>query len=306
MLTVREMNVFRHVMECGSITAAAEVLKISQPAVSRLLQQAEARLGFPLFSREKKRLRATAEANALFPETVSAFAAIDSVQRLAGELKSGQRGILTVAAIPALANALIPPAVLRLKNDCPRILVRLLTQSAHEIANLVSNQRADLGVIIGPIATPGVTIDELCSTDLGCVMPQHHPLARNKTLTPRDIKGERLIGLSRHLPLGAQVERTFADANVPLRLAVEVTQSTVALSLVRTGAGIALLDGFSCLSAWGSDLTARKLASPAKSLARILTAKDRPLPRLASQFSNILHDVAREMDVGLPLARKNS
>jgi len=305
-LTLREMDVFRRVMELGSITAAAEALRNSQPAASRLLRQAEERIGFPLFRRERKRLRATAEADALFPETVGAFAAIDAVQRLAGELRSGQRGTLTVAAIPALANGLVPTAVQRFKHACPHVLVRLLAHSAHEIANLVSNQRADLGIIIGPIAKLGVTITELCSTDLGCVMPRQHRLAQKKTLTPSDIKDEQLIGLSRHLPLGVQVERMFADANVPLRFAVEVTQSTMALSLVRAGAGVALLDGFSCLTAWGSDLTARPLAPPTKSLARILTARDRPPARLAVEFCDILHDVAGEMDFELPRSRRAS
>ena len=302
-LTLREMDVFRRVMELGSITAAAAVLNISQPAASRLLLQAEERLGFPLFRREKKRLRATAEAHALFPETVGAFAAIDSVRRLAGELKGGQRGTLTVAAIPALANALMPFAVQRFRHARPGVLVKLLAHSAHDIANLINNQRADLGIIIGPMTTAGVGVNELCSTHLGCVMPRHHPLAGKKTVSPGDLQGEQLIGLSRHLPLGAQVERMFADTNVPLRFAVEVTQSTVALSLVRAGVGVALLDGFSCLSAWGADLAARPLAPPTKSFARILTARDRPLPRLAAEFCDILHDIADEMNFDLPHAK---
>ena len=58
MLSMRELEVFRRVMELGTITAAAEMLHISQPAVSRTLQQAERRLGFPLFLRRKKRLLA--------------------------------------------------------------------------------------------------------------------------------------------------------------------------------------------------------------------------------------------------------
>jgi DNA-binding transcriptional LysR family regulator len=299
-LSLREMDVFRRVMELGSITAAAAALNISQPAASRLLQQAEERLGFPLFRREKKRLRATAEADALFPEAVGAFAAIDSVQRLAGELRAGQRGTLTVAAIPALANALIPFAVQRFRPAHPGVLVRLLAHTAHDIANLVNNQRADLGVIIGPMTTMGVSVNDLCSSDLGCVMPRNHPLSERDTIRPADLQGEHLIGLSRHLPLGAQLERLFADANVSLRLGVEVTQSTVALSLVRTGVGVALLDGFSCLSAWGADLSARPLAPRTKSFARTLTARDRPLTRLATEFRNILHDIAGEMDFDLP------
>jgi DNA-binding transcriptional LysR family regulator len=293
------MDVFRRVMELGSITAAAEALKISQPAASRLLQEAEQRLGFPLFRREKKRLRPTAEANALFPEAVGAFAALDSVQRLAGELRTGQRGTVTVAAIPALANALVPLAVRRFQASRSGVLVRLLSRTAHEIAELVSNQQADLGIVIGPITTLGVRINELCSTELGCVMPKDHCLAGKQALAPGDLEDERLIGLSRYLPLGAQVERMFLDANVPLRFAVEVTQSTVALSLVRAGVGVALLDGFSCLSAWGADLVARPLAPSTKSLARIVSAKDRPLSRLAAEFNDLLRAVVGEINFQL-------
>ena len=59
------MEVFRHVVECGSVTAAAAARRISQPSVSKTLQQAEERLGFKLFTRQRKRLIPTAEAEAL-------------------------------------------------------------------------------------------------------------------------------------------------------------------------------------------------------------------------------------------------
>jgi DNA-binding transcriptional LysR family regulator len=302
MLSLREMDVFRRVMELGSVTAAAEVLNVTQPAASRMLQQAEERLGFPLFRREKKRLRPTAEAEALFPEAVGAFAAIDAVQRLASELKTGQTGTLTVAVIPALANALLPLAVQRFKDGRPGVLVRVITSSAHDIAHLVRNQRADLGVIIGPMTTPGVVLSELCSTDLGCVMPSDHPLTVREALCPADLAGSQLIGLARHLPLGVQVARAFADANVPFQLSVEVTQSTVALSLVRARLGIALLDGFSCMSAWSADLSVRPLIPTTKSVARILQSRDRPLARLAAEFSDVLHAVAGHLSFSLPVA----
>ena len=89
-ISVREMDVFRCVMQSGSVTNAAAALNISQPAVSRMLQQAEERLGFSLFEREKKRLKPTTEAQTLFAEVVNVFAAIEHTQRLAVELRDGQ------------------------------------------------------------------------------------------------------------------------------------------------------------------------------------------------------------------------
>lgn len=300
LLSLREMDVFRRVMELGSVTAAAAALNITQPAVSRLLQHAEQRLGFALFVRQKKRLLPTAEAHALFPETIAAFAAIDAAQRLAAGLRTGQSGTLTLAVIPALANALLPKAVQRFRAARPDVSVVIQALTAHEIANRVADYRADLGVIIGPIATwgasAGVIVSDLCATKLGCVLPRRHPLAKKAVLQPADLTAVPLICLSRHLPLGNQTSRLFADANVPLRVAVEVTQSATALALVRAGAGVALLDGFAFGGVQGQDLVIRPLRPEAESVARILQARDRPLSRLAQEFLKTLQQVASEMN----------
>lgn len=295
MLSLREMDVFRHVMDLGSITGAANALRISQPAASRLIKQAEERLGFPLFLRHKKRLIPTTEAKALFPETIGAFAAFDSVRRLAGHLKVGQSGMLTIATIPALANVLAPAAVQRFRATRNGVSVRVLAVSAHESANLVSDQRADLGLIIGPMTNADVVMSDLCTVPLGCVLPRRHRLARKAALRPTDLQNESLIGLSPHLPLGVQVVRAFSEANVPLRLSIEVTQTTVALALVRAAAGVALLDGFALLGASSDDLVFRPLRPAAPIVARILSPRHRPVTRLAQEFSSTLHTVVRDM-----------
>ena len=295
MLTLREMAVFRHVMELGTVTGAAAAVKISQPAASRLIQQAEQRLGFPLFLRQKKRLLPTTEAKALFPEAVGAFAAIDSVQRLASELRSGHTGILTIAAIPALARVLAPKAIRRFRTARPGVSVRLLAASAHESATLVTDQRADLGLIFGPIANPDVAVSDLCSVRLSCLLPRKHPLAKRAQLRPTDLSGEQIIGLSPHLPIGIQVGRAFTEANVPLRLAIEVTQTAIAVSLVRAGAGIALLDGFALTEGDSGDLIMLPIKPAIRIDARILHPRHRPVTRMAQEFSRILRSVTREM-----------
>lgn len=294
LLTLRELDVFRRVMELGSITAAATALRISQPAASRLIQQAEQRLGFPLFVRQKKRLSPTSEAQALFPETVGAFAALESVQRFAAELKAGLSGRLTIAVIPALANALVPLAVRRFRASHAGVAVKVLAVSAHDCAALVSDQRADLGLIIGPMTNPGVVMEEVCASEIGCVLPAKHPLAKQSALRPIDLRDQPLIGLSPHLPLGLQVGRTFAEANIPLQLAMEVTQSTIALGLVRERAGLALLDGFAFHGPLASGLTFRPLKPASRSIARILLPRHRPAGRLAQEFSGVLHTAAED------------
>ena len=71
---LRQIEVFRAVMITGSIRGAAQLLFVSQPAVSRLLSHTESRVGFPLFQRIRGRLHATPEAKKLFHEVEEVYA----------------------------------------------------------------------------------------------------------------------------------------------------------------------------------------------------------------------------------------
>lgn len=289
-ISLREFEVFRRVMELGSVTAAASALHISQPAVSRTLQQAERQLGFALFVRHKKRLLPTAEAEGLFPETVNAFAAIESAQRRAIDLREGKCGVLNIAAIPAFANALLPEAIRKYRAFRPDVAIILDACSAEEVARRVASYRADIGLIIESTALPGTSVSELCATSFGCVVPAKHPLAKRKHVTPADLKNEHLICLSRRLPLGIQAARIFAEANVPLSIAVEVSQSTIACALVRAGAGVALLDGMGLMGSQNRDLVFRPFRPEVRIVSRLVQPRDRPCSRLAQEFTTFLRE----------------
>ncbi|MFC0386836.1 LysR family transcriptional regulator [Muricoccus vinaceus] len=285
---LREMEVFRRVMELGSVTAAAAALNISQPAVTRMLQKAEARLGFALFVRERRRLRPTAEAQILFPGTLGAFTAIELVQRMAEELKEGRAGILAIAAIPSLAASILPAAIRRFREKRPESAITLQTFSAHEIIERIASHRDDLGFIIGPVGHEALAVQDLLSTSLACVMPPDHALASQRSIGPEDLANYPLICPSRHLVLSEQLARAFAERNVPFRIAVEVSHTHAACALVRAGAGIALMDGFGLMGARAEDLVTCPFRPTLLSTARMVSACLRPVSRLAQDFIDAL------------------
>ncbi|HEY8613048.1 MAG TPA: LysR substrate-binding domain-containing protein [Roseomonas sp.] len=285
---LREMQVFRRVMELGSVTAAAAALNISQPAVTRMLQKTEQRLGFPLFIRERRRLRPTAEAQIMFPDTLGAFSAIEQVQRLAGELREGRAGILAIATIPALAGSILPGAIQRFRSRRPEASVTLQTFGAHEVIQRVASHRDDLGFIIGPVGNDALLVSDLRNSELTCVLPPNHPLAGCPSLAPADLAGAPLICPGRHLVLGEHLERAFAEANIPFRIAVEVSQAEAACALVRAGVGIGLMSGFGLMGARATDLVSRPFRPAVVSTARLLRARLRPLSRLAQSFVEVL------------------
>lgn len=288
---VREMEVFRRVMERGSITGAATALGVSQPSVSKMLQQAEERLGFKLFTRQRKRLIPTTEAEALFPEALGAFAAIEVVQRLAGDLRAGRSGMLRIAVTPTLAHSLAPRTLAAFSAERPEAAVDLHVAAAREVARLVLDHRVDLGLILGAAGDARLEVRDLVAMPLGCVLPKGHPLSRMQQIGPHNLEGHAIICVSRDRPAGALVVRAFEDSNIPLRLAVETNQSSVASAMAAAGLGVAVLEGFSVMAAAAQGLETRPF-SPAFMLhARVLLSRQRPLSKLAGSFLDVLERV---------------
>jgi DNA-binding transcriptional LysR family regulator len=282
-LNLRELEVFRAVMEAGSVTAAAEALGMSQPAATKMLRQAEARLGFDLFRRERNRLFPTAEAHALLPELLGAFAAIDGVERLASAIRAGRTGQLSIAAVPVLATALLPPAVQAFRASRAEVLVRLRAVTALEAVNQVADQRADLAVILGGSADPRVEARLLCMSEIGCVLPPGHPLARRHSLSLAALADVPLISLSPQQPVGALVRVAQGGA---------AAQSSIACALVRSGAGVAILDGFGLTEAKAQGLVVRPLVPRIPLEVTVVVSRTRIPSRLAVAFAEVLADAA--------------
>ena len=107
----RQLEAFRAVMEAGTVTVAAERLYITQPAVSRLIQDLESALALTLFERRRGRLAPTVEAQALYEEVERSFSGLDKIAQAAADIRSLSRGTLRIAAMPALALGFLPRTI---------------------------------------------------------------------------------------------------------------------------------------------------------------------------------------------------
>src|SRR5262249_48892123 len=125
MLNVRHLAVFRAVMQQGTVSGAARMLNVSQPAVTKSLQLLEAHLNLTLFERVKGRLQPTPDSEALIPEIEHLFSALDAVEQTAEEVRHGQKGHLTLAAVGNLTTSVVAAAIADFMARHPRIRVEI-------------------------------------------------------------------------------------------------------------------------------------------------------------------------------------
>jgi DNA-binding transcriptional LysR family regulator len=279
------------VIETGSLTIAAGRLRLSQPAVTKAVQQVEEQLAFPLFLRERGRLVPTADARILLPEIIRASASLEAVNRLAEDLRELRTGVVTLAATPVLGNSLAAAAIAGFHAAHPGVSVVLETMPNHEVVTAVADHLVDFGLALAPVEHGHVIARDLCSSNLVCVMPDSHPLTALKFVTVGDLASHPLISFDRQQPLGTLVEGAFEAAGARRSVGIQVTQSWTACALVQAGAGIAVIDGFSLLPTTWPCLSVRPFQPRVPIVGRLLLPQDRQISRHAEILIQTLREV---------------
>lgn len=292
-LTLRHIEVIRAVLQEGSVTGAARRLAVSQPALSRTLKNAESRIGMQLFERRGGRLAATPEALTLQRDIERVYREIEAVERTSGDLRSLRGGQLSVACNPSVASTLVAAALGEAAQAAPQVRVSIQTALNYEVVELVRTRSADIGYAWDVPRQSEVVATELGRSRLVCLLPAGHPLAARRSVSARDLNGVPLVSFNATLPLGFETESAFAEAGAMRRIGVEVGQTFVAASLVRAGAGIAVVDQLS-LRALGTDLVVRPFLPRRFVRLFAITRPERP-SLLAKAFADRIARLAVDM-----------
>ncbi|HXZ08443.1 MAG TPA: LysR substrate-binding domain-containing protein [Paraburkholderia sp.] len=241
-LKIRQVEAFRALMQRHTVTRAAQALHVSQPAVSRLLADFEASVGFTLFERQQGRLVPTAEARVLFEEVERAFVGLDRIAHAAQQISAMRRGSLRVAGSPAVALELLPSVVTAFIRAHPGVDVTLLAHSASTVVGLVASGHCDVGFVAEAIPHPAVRLERLTHAPMRCIVPLGHPLAKKRQVKPEDLRDEPFISFPRSFDARNAIDRIFVEHNVNRDLTIEAQLSQTIVSLVANGAGVALID----------------------------------------------------------------
>ncbi len=252
-MRLRHIEVFNAVMLTGSVSGAARLINVTQPAVSRTLAHAELQLGFALFQRTRNRLVPTSEALTLYPHVERLFVNLDEVQRLAATLKAGRdTKTVRVASILALGHEVLPRAMKAFGARFPNVAVTLQTLHSPQMVSTLVLQEADIGFLFSPASHPALLQEQVGATQIMCVSPKGMLPARTVkkgSVTLQELAGIAVIGLDTSDPIGMMLSHACRDAGVGLQSAVTVQTYHAALALARHGLGVALVDGCTALSA---------------------------------------------------------
>jgi DNA-binding transcriptional LysR family regulator len=290
-LNFRQLEIFRAVMQTGSVTGAARALNLSQPAVTKILQHAESQLRFALFDRVKGRLLPTQEAQALFPDVERVFEDLRDVRRMVKALQEARSGALTIVTIPTLGQAALPRAIAEFLKTRPDVRLAFEVRPRRDIIQRIATQRADLGFAFLADEHANVESIGFYKGQVVCIMQAGHPLAEKERITAEDLRGQPLITYSEEQGLRRVVDTALAGMRSYVDSVIEVGWVANAWALVNEGVGVALVDNFSRLDQVYGGLVTRPFEPAIPIVAQVLHPRSRPVSRLAAQFIQVARSV---------------
>jgi DNA-binding transcriptional LysR family regulator len=281
-------------MSTGSVTGAARLLNISQPAVSKTLRHAELQLGFALFERDRGRLRPTDEALSLYAEIVKIHPQISAVQRLAENLRRGTGRGLHILTLPALAQTLIPRAIAQFRASYPDCEISVRAGHSRDIITALLLREADIAFDFGVMNHPAIRRTALVDAELVCIAPRG--LFREDAPVRVDaLAGKSVIRLAQDDPFGERVFKKATALGKSQSGTVTVDTYHSALALATAGVGAALIDPFTASSRNTEAVTAHRLTPPISFSLSWYTSPDHPPNIMMRQLVERVGDTARKM-----------
>jgi DNA-binding transcriptional LysR family regulator len=240
-LRIRYIEIFYNVMQAGTVKGAANMLHITQPAATRLLQQAEQHVGVPLFQRVKQRLVPTAEALMLYPEVERMYLQLDAVRRMVATLRTGTDSMVRVLCVPALALDWLPRALGPWSQAHGHTQVSVRTLHSRQIVESLALREGDIGFAFEPAAHPALLNQPIARSRMVCVGKD----LRGEAVPLATLGGQEVIDLDPGDPLGRLFHATCHLHDVKASSRVLAHSYHAAIEMAAAGLGWAIVDGFS-------------------------------------------------------------
>lgn len=241
-MNFRQLEIFRAVMISGSASRAAELLMITQPAVSRAIADLEASLGFGLYDRVRGRLVPTPEGRLFFRDVSNSFVGLDRLRASAAQIRDFGSGSLRIASHAAMSAALVPRAIAAFRAKYPQIAITLQTPSSSAVRDLVVNQQFDIGLAADEVDLSGVDHRVFGNFRALCAIPPGHPLAAKRIVRPEDLHGIGFVALAPEDRARARMTQVLEASGCRPEIVVETPSSATVCALVLEGAGVGLIN----------------------------------------------------------------
>ncbi|WP_396333742.1 LysR substrate-binding domain-containing protein [Burkholderia anthina] len=262
-MDIKQLRALLAVAETGSVTRAADVLHIVQPAVSRQLKLLEEDVGMALFERGRYGMELTESGEILAEHARRALLELDRARAEIQPSDARISGIVTIGLLPSTADLLAGPLLSAVKARHPGVSLRISVGYAGHLRDWLESAEIDATLLYNPKATPAIQVQPLLGESLCVVGPSSSDLSPDRPLALADIAAWPMILPSAPHGIRNMLEQARPGAGTTLDVVAETNAMSVQKSLVARGHGFTVLPSIAVIDDIARDaLRAAPLSDP--------------------------------------------
>jgi len=292
-MDLKLLETFKVVVDTRSVTQAAAILGVTQPAVSAQLGRLEEAIGFRLFDRSGGRLKPTNEGLSFYEDVAKALGNFEHLEQAAENIRKGSLGRLTIASHPSAGISLLPALVARFLKDHEGVAVRLITRNSDVVRSLFPSQLYDIGLAELPIDYQGVRTVKY-RVPCVAVLPRGHALEAQKVITPQLLSGLPFFAVSRDRPTHHAIARVFAEAGAEFNLVGEAELFASICAVVASEGAVSVIDPWTADS-FGPNVIVRPFAPVIHYEIGVFHSAERRPSMIAADFLALIDSRLREL-----------
>jgi LysR family nitrogen assimilation transcriptional regulator len=242
-MDVKQLKALVTVVETGSVTRAAELLHLVQPAVTRQIHALEHELGVPLFERTHQGMRPTAAGSSLAERARRALMELERARAELSPVPGTVTGLVSVGLLESTAEMLAQPLVAAVLRDHPAIELRLLIAYSGHLQQWLDDGDLDVSLVYNLASTPSLNVRPLVREKLWVVAPAGDCLSPQRPVSLATVAEHPLVLPAPGHALRVLIDRAIAQARVTVEITVQTNSMILQKQLVAGGHGWTILPG---------------------------------------------------------------
>jgi len=240
-MNLNQLRTFYFAVKCGSFSAAAEALFVTQPAVTKQIQQLQTAFGVKLLNRFGKKMVLTDAGEALYDFADKIFQIENQAEESLRDFQQRKSGRLRVHASESFGAYYLPFVIQLFRRRSPRIHVAVTVFTNEQIVENTLRLENDLGFVSSPVEHKKLVTEEVLEDRLVLIVPPSHPFARKKVLDPRKLEGQSIIMHEKGSASRNIVDEFIRKNNLSISVTLELSNNEAIKRAVEQGLGLSLI-----------------------------------------------------------------
>jgi DNA-binding transcriptional LysR family regulator len=240
-MDVRQLEMFRAVVEEGAFIRAAERLHVSQSAISRQLQLLEHELGTMLLHRTGRGVTMTAHGELLLTAANRIHREIQDVVSQISDTLALQRGALSLGGGMTVSLYILPKLLRKFRSLYKNVDLRITTGEADALLRLLRTGQVDLALLTLPIVAEDLEVRPVLKEEMVLVTSRNHALTRVRTVEPKSLRRYPFVLFESGSNTRKVLDEFFREEQIPVNVVMETENVEIIKAMVASGLGVTLL-----------------------------------------------------------------